>query len=570
MRRLLRQEDGIALLMALGLCVVFAISVVGIVQYTTSNGHASNRSASSTAARSYAEAAINEAYSMIVAANHSGAVPSSTSPNLLGCSGSSGASDCSNVSTNLICVPFTGTCPTDRSTYTPTAGTGTVYGFWTGTSPQTYSGVGAYNVSVPASTWLLVAVGYAQTASGTLDSQEITATAKVAPTSGSVAAVWNHLFITAPYVSNTCQLTFGGNNMTINVPIYSFGNLCFTGQNIVMSEVSQPIDLQVGGKLILLNGSTVGNFSTSPATPITSGVVVGGCNTTGVANATSDCSTLTKNYAVKSTDTYTQAAAPVMSSSDEAYNYSTFDPGPKHTCLAGTTPAPLADNAFDSNVATNEGATSPTVVPPDDSGSVTSGGAFELTPGSSYACISKNGTSTGYLIWNSSSTSSLTVSGITVAPRTLAVNGSIFFDSNMTVSSSATYTGLGIIEVAGTVTFNGNGTTLCAVSSCSFTTWQTGSKTSMLTIATLKTNTTAITFTNNSQKFQGSFWTDPSSSMTFAKNGCDVQGPMSIGSFDNTFNNATFEPLPTIQNMPLGAPLPPNQGALVQPLVVTG
>jgi len=57
--------------------------------------------------------------------------------------------------------------------------------------------------------------------------------------------------------------------------------------------------------------------------------------------------------------------------------------------------------------------------------------------------------------------------------------------------------------------------------------------------------------------------------MTFLKNGVTVEGPISIGKFDNTFNNATFIPLPVIKNMPVGAPIPPNTGASVGAMTVT-
>jgi hypothetical protein len=76
-------------------------------------------------------------------------------------------------------------------------------------------------------------------------------------------------------------------------------------------------------------------------------------------------------------------------------------------------------------------------------------------------------------------------------------------------------------------------------------------------------------FTNNSQTFQGSLWTQPSSNMTFVKNGVTVEGPISIGSFDATFNNAAFKPLPVIKNMPTGAPIPPNTSATIGAMTVT-
>jgi hypothetical protein len=120
--------------------------------------------------------------------------------------------------------------------------------------------------------------------------------------------------------------------------------------------------------------------------------------------------------------------------------------------------------------------------------------------------------------------------------------------------------------VAGTVTFNGNGTTICATSPCNTasTAWQGSSgNNSMMTLVALASSGNSITFTNNSQTFQGSLWTQPTAGMTFVKNGVTVEGPMSIGSFDSSFNNATLIPLPIIKNMPVGAPIPPNTSASI-------
>jgi hypothetical protein len=222
-----------------------------------------------------------------------------------------------------------------------------------------------------------------------------------------------------------------------------------------------------------------------------------------------------------------------------------------HACATGG----MAVSNFDSALgAANE---------PDISGSVTSGSAFELAPANSdYTCVSSaaGGASVGQLSWNHTT-------------HVLTINGSIFFDSNLTISSNVTYSGTAVIEVAGTITFNGNATQVCAVNtSCILANWQGSSgHNDMLALVSVKKNATpAIQFTNNSQVFQGSLWTQPSSNLTFVKNGVDVQGPMSIGSFDATFNNATIEPLPVIKNMPVGAPVPPNVSASISPLHVIG
>jgi len=364
-----------------------------------------------------------------------------------------------------------------------------------------------------------------------------TATVKItALDSGAVASVWNHIFITAPYVANVCQVTFGGNGMQVNVPLYAFGNVCFTGQNVAAVETTgQPIDLMIGGKLVLSgSGTKVGADSSHP---ITSGVVVGGCTTVAVTSATSSCASGGFNYWVTGTDTFIQNDAPAMSAADIAADYANFDPGPHHACASGGLPSSTFDNDTTQN-GTNA--------------------SFELFPSSNYTCISQSGSSVGQLTWNNTT-------------KTLTINGSVFLDGNLTLSQSATYTGTGVIEAAGTITFNGNATQVCATGPpCNFTNWQGSSgNNSMLTLVALKSSGNTITFTDNSQTFQGSLWNQPTANMTFVKNGVTVNGPISVGNFDATFNNAVFKPLPVIKNMPVGAPIPPNTSASIGTMIVT-
>ena len=69
----------------------------------------------------------------------------------------------SSTTISPLCVAFTGSCPTS-GTYSPTAGTAAVYGFYTGTAPPAN---GTYaNVPQAASMWIIVATGYALNASG--------------------------------------------------------------------------------------------------------------------------------------------------------------------------------------------------------------------------------------------------------------------------------------------------------------------------------------------------------------------------------------------------------------------
>lgn len=529
MRERLRNEDGIALVMALGITVVLIIFVASMISYTTSGQRAATLGSADLQARQYAEGGLNSAYSYIVSANTvSGGNP--TAANLIGCNGVGGAADttgpsnCASPSPKVICL-------TNTSCTVGTAGSASVFGFFSGSNPATYNGT-----AVPASTWLLVSTGFARNPNGNaVTAKTTTSTIHITPLDGgAVAAVWNHIFMTAPLVPNVCQTNYAGNNTLITSPMYVVGNLCLSGNNISIQEVAggQPIDLMIGGKL-MLGSNTVGVDSSHP---ITSGVAAGGCTTVSVASTTSSCTSGSFNYWVTTPDTFISAEAPEQLATDIAADYTNFDPGPKHACASGGLPATTFDNDTTQN-GTNA--------------------SFELLPGSNYTCISQSGSSVGQLTWNNTT-------------KTLTVNGNVFLDGNLTISQSGTYTGTGVIETAGTITFNGNGTSLCATSPCNFTNWQGSSgNNSMLTLVSLKSSTTSVIFVNNSQTYQGSIWTQPSSTMTFQKNGVTIEGPISIGSFDATFNNASFKPLPVIKNMPTGAPIPPNTGITVGPLVLT-
>jgi Tfp pilus assembly protein PilX len=556
--RRLHDETGIALVMALAFTVALSALVFGMTTYVTSNQKSATNSGDDQLARQYAEAALNVAYSRIkYALNTTGMNPAS--PTLLGCGASNagtGASDCSSPAP--LCVGFTGTCPS--GTYTGTAGTASITGFYTGTTSGSYAGI-----SMTSSYWIIVATGYARNASGALDAKTVRGTVQVqALDQGAVASVWNHVFLTAPYQKGVCQTTFSGNTTVLDMPIYTIGNLCLTGNSSGLQQTAggQAVDLQVGGKLVL--GGTQTQVGDSSSAPITSGVAVGGCAAT-ITSTASDCtkSPWTSKYFVKNTDTFTSQQAPAETSTDINKDYSTFDPGPLHTCLSGTNPAPLADSAFDSTVSTGEGST----MSPDTSGSGTAGGTFNLTPTSSYACISKNGTGTGYLIWNNNSSGNITVSGITVPPKTLAINGSIYFDSNVTATQNATYSGTAVIEFSGSFSTSA---TICAVwynGSCDTRTnmWQAGSSnTSMLTlVAIASNNSSAISFSSTLGAFQGSLWTQPSSGCNVGGTQYTIQGPMSLGTIALSGTQATLVPLPVIKNMPTGAPIPPNTGVKI-------
>ncbi len=534
--RRLRQEDGFALLLALGITVVLAILVTSMISYTSSGQRAARMSAADTQAGYFSESALSSAYSKLVKVNSTVTGGVAGDPTASGTLGTSASPLLLKISATCIAAVSPACAAGDD-------GSATVYGFFSGTNPANYPTgctTGAAGcTTVPASTWYVVATGYARNPSGAIDSKTTTGLVTIsAALSGVVAAVWNHVFITSPLVAGQCALDFSGNNITANVPIYVVGNFCLGGSTIDQSTI--PLDVMVGGYLYL-NGGHVGTTTT----PIYSGVVQGGCSSAKTGTSPTPCTNGSWNWHVGANDTFISRDAPEVSATDITNDYANFDPGPKHPCASGNNPyAPLASTVFESAGSTV---------------SDNSAGTFNLTPvGSSYTCNSTSGATKGQLQWNSGT-------------NTLTINGNIFIDGNLTISQALTYTGVGAIEVAGTITFSANNVKVCANATCDFTQWQGNSgNTSMLTLASLIANASpAVNFAQNHQVFQGSLWTQPSSSISFAFNGDDLQGPISVGKLDTSLNNATFEPLPVIQNMPTGAPLPPNTGVSIGPLVTT-
>jgi len=285
MSKRLRQEDGIALVMALSITVVLIIFVASMISYTSSNSRAAVKSSADLTAKQYAEAGLNGAYSILQNQTVvAGGNPSAA--NLLGCNGAggpasiAGPSDCSVLSAKVVCV-------TTASCSLGDPGSASVFGYYSGTNPGTYNGV-----TVAASTWLLTSFGYARNPQGTTILKTTTATVLIQPlNAGAVAAVWNHVFMTAPLIPNVCSVDFGGNNLIFTSPLYVIGNLCLSGQNNSVQEnvAGQPIDLMVGGKLVLSGSGTSAGLA---AHYLHSGVVVGGCTTVSVTSSTSACGTL--------------------------------------------------------------------------------------------------------------------------------------------------------------------------------------------------------------------------------------------------------------------------------------
>jgi hypothetical protein len=476
-----------------------------VIDYTSSNSRAANVSSAQLDASHAAEAALIAAYSKLNYTNNT-----ATDPMLLGCvNGAGGSSDCSTKT--LTCVSVLSTC--NSSTTDGQAGTGTFYGSY----------------DAPSTTWTIYAFGYARNpTNAAVIKKTYTATSVVTTDINQPpnVAVWNHLYSTAPQGSG-CELTVGGNNVVIDIPIYVTGDMCLAGQGASVQEnltTGQAVDLKVVGELVFSGNNThVGADSTHP---ITSGVVGQGCTST-VGGTVKSCPG-NFSYWVNTTDSLTTLTPPTA---DASTWYQNADPGPKHSCKSGTNPAPLASSVFDNDTTQNNSA-----------------GTFDLTPSSSYSCLSQTGT--GQLTYNATA-------------HTLVVSGVVFIDGSLTISQTVTYSGRGSIYVAGSINWPNQLTNVCANTSCDFTTWDPNKN--MLMLVDLGGN---VNFTGNTDKFQGSIFTQPSATVNFSGQSINYQGPLVAGHVTYG-NNVVMKPLPSINNLPPGAPLAVNARAVPGRLTYT-
>src|SRR5438132_1144049 len=143
-KRLRREERGMALVMTLGLMVALAIAVTAVIEYTSSNSRASGVNESRQSADHVAEAGLQAAYSILNYWDTASATGNNANdPTLLGCAGNGSASDCSTVTTK--CISVLSTCPSPTSI--GVAGTASIWGSYSGT---------------PTNLWTITSVGYAR------------------------------------------------------------------------------------------------------------------------------------------------------------------------------------------------------------------------------------------------------------------------------------------------------------------------------------------------------------------------------------------------------------------------
>jgi Tfp pilus assembly protein PilX len=438
----LRDESGIALVMAIGVLLVLAIMLTSIVQYTVTNSRSSGRQNADQQAFHLAEAGVNNALSVLHTAYGAGNVDFYTPA-------AAGKIDPATLLPARTST-YDGRTVTWRGTYclgqnTPTCSNGNDFGVWRLTATAAVaspSGPGAAPVSRTATARIQVILPDATPA---------------------VSDLWNWIYAGgARSPRPTCDVRIS-NTSIIESPLYVVGNLCLMNNQ----SIRQPVDgagnpvgqenrLVVGG---FLRFDHSGNYAGTSAIPLRQAHIVDQCTYKGNDSGSSwnyrTCGPLEKVFVaagqlhttmpdplveaplVVPNDTLACPAGKECIELDRMYRQS--HPGPLNPCaIANGTPP-----RFDDNLARNNSL--PAIV--------------NLTPGASYRCW----TVAGELSWD-------------FPTKVLTISGPLFIDGSVEVAGAAVakYSGRGTIFVSGTLSIKSS--SLCAVrkadgSACDLQNW---------------------------------------------------------------------------------------------------
>jgi Tfp pilus assembly protein PilX len=422
-RRLLAEERGAALVLALSILMTMTIAMTTVISVTMANARDASRTNAGQIAYSLAEAGLNNAFG-VINANYSGSTTA---------------------------YPGDSTMLSSRTT---TYSSGTVT--WSGTLNPLTGGSWAWE-------WDITSIGSARN----------TAVA------GGATNVTRTLTATVPVVlplsqqngpQNPLNWIYSGTDtvfsqaVTVKSPVYTVGNLTLQSSAQIPGSAGK---VAVGGNLTLSTNQNQIGLTGGSDPRIAEAHVVGFCSVKGnvVLHYCGGSSSATNwdsdsVYATTTSRSLTgvldhtpqlRCCAPyggvilpvgTATSSEMGFWYKNADLGPLSGCTSGSVPF-----SFDTGDNTING-----------SSNLLS--AINLTPSTgSYSCTSKNGT----LIWDAST-------------KRLTIKGTIFIDGSATIDSSGysgnpvfQYSGSGTLVVSGT--FAMKGAKLCAVVSGTDCNW---------------------------------------------------------------------------------------------------
>jgi Tfp pilus assembly protein PilX len=575
LRLRLRDERGMALVMAVGIAAVLMIAGTTAIAASTSAAKESAQTRSRQSAFSMAESGINNSMAILDLPTNN-----ALDPDVLPACTSNGTkySD-----------------PTAQRTSTST---------WLHSTFPDGSTVDYCGTLVRSQAWwYLTSIGRTRNpnSAGGTDNRTLEATVTVTPslTQPLNNPVWNYLY--AGHTGSTCDQSLP-NNITGSSRMYVAGNLCLS-QNVNLAEST----VIVGGNVDVANNAAIGantNLGTRVETYVGGNCRYGGgswvaCN--GNQDANHIYSKLSNGTTIGVNHTAPVVAPPAA---DYATWYENAIPGPSQSCTSSSGTVPTFDTNYpsrDNSVAT----------------------VTDLTPGASYYCRVGNGahttlngaitasqttinvaSATGFpttqfsiridneymtvtggfgtttwtvtrgtksstavahvdkqsIDWDTVSSGSI---GWNVDTKTLTVSGTIYIDGSAKVGNGAlnTYNGQGTIYLSGTLRISGKMCASVSGSDCDFSTWDPNFDMLMVVADGNggQVNPGDSIQMDNNFSWQGGLY--GTNAVEFGNN-CKVDGPI-VGSSIILSNNLTTNAFPNIAVVPVG--MPSNQDVYAQP-----
>jgi hypothetical protein len=283
MRLNLKDESGVALVMAVGILAVLMVTGASLVYYAGSNVQNAERSVDDTRALALGEAGMNYARAILW---HAGdptvatAVPScSATPSSLALEGGT--------------VSYCGTYDSATQTWTLTG---------TGTQASPIAGGAALSRTVSSQVQI--------TGGGSWD------------------PAWGYLF------ADTSGCTNLKNSITIDAPIYVRGDLCMENSATITSDL-----VQVRGKVEIKDTAAIGTVSV----PVADVQVTSGCRYPWSGTYVSPCGTSQRVYKTNFSSTVPDITKPSVNLS---HWYTNAKPGPSSsTCTTGSFPGQFDNNS---------------------------------------------------------------------------------------------------------------------------------------------------------------------------------------------------------------------------------
>jgi Tfp pilus assembly protein PilX len=399
----LRDESGIALVMALMVMFVLTIVTTSVIFYTTSNQHSSQLSLTRDGSYRLAEAGINNAMSVL-----------GSPPDIATGIGNNALDP--NVFCGIAGKNYTSTNPcTIRDDYS------NGYVIWKGVlSPGT-------------ATWLITSTGYVLNTNvngGTAYStRTLTVSVAVHPTLTQPlnTPVWNYIYATKPASTpaSTCDESLT-QSVTVSSPFYVEGNLClFNTSSITRGP------LVVKGRVTFTNVSK--NFAGTSSVPLSDAHILNGC-TASTTHTPCQNNGVDNVYATVLDGSLPAGLTPPVPNWDNWYLNSS--PGPYFPCQTISGQAPLSPLTFDSPVDANVTDTDAQKLAYSTGAQGNNLATQNLTPGFDYRCQ----TASGELSWNNTT-------------KVLTIKGTIYIDGSVYIQNGAVnlYTGQGVIYLGGTL-----------------------------------------------------------------------------------------------------------------------